>query len=157
MTKNIIALLFGALIAVPSVSAQVGDDLGSGLQRARPKAKMQRGQRGNKQRAKKQRANKQLQRFETLSLSDNQRLQVREIVQASKDRSQPLRQQIRQLRQQMRSGQLSPEAQAQIQSLRAQIKTERKTVRQQVRSILSREQLKELRQQTAARRQNPAT
>jgi len=154
MTKNIIALLFGALIAVPAVSAQVGNDLGPGLQRARPK--MQRGQRGQlKNKAKRQ--NKQLQRFETLSLSANQKLQVRQIVQSSKDRTQPLRQQMRQLRQQMRSGQLNAEAQAQLQNLRQQIKAERKTVRQQVRQLLTREQIKELRQQTAARRQSPAT
>lgn len=92
--------------------------------------------------------------FRQLNLTDQQRHQVRSIVQTQFQSTQQQRQDLRQLAQKRRAGTLTPEETARAKALRQQLNQSRQGVRAQLLAVLTPEQKTQLQEMIRTRREN---
>jgi Spy/CpxP family protein refolding chaperone len=93
-----------------------------------------------------------LRAFRQLNLSDDQRHQLRTLIQTNRTNTQSQRQQLRQLARQRRQGTLSPEELASAKELRKQMRESRIGLRTQVTGLLTPDQKAKLEEMIKARR-----
>ncbi len=89
-----------------------------------------------------------------LNLTDQQKQQVRSLVQTNQESTKAQRQEMRQLTQQWRQGTLTPEGLARTNELRKQLFENRKAMRTQLTGILTPEQKAKLEEMIKTRRAN---
>jgi len=92
--------------------------------------------------------------IQQLNLTDQQREQVRSIMQANRQSFQAQRQEMRELNRQWREGTLSPQGLERAKALRAQLIENRKAMRGQMDGILTTEQKTKLEEMRKMRRTN---
>jgi Spy/CpxP family protein refolding chaperone len=92
--------------------------------------------------------------IQQLNLTDQQREQMRSIMQANRQSFQAQRQEMRELNRQWREGTLSPQGLERAKALRAQLIENRKAIRGQMDGILTTEQKTKLEEMRKMRRTN---
>lgn len=92
--------------------------------------------------------------LQQLNLTDQQKEQMRTLMQGNRQSTLAQRQEMRQLTQQWRQGTLTPEGLERAKALRAQLAENRKAMRGQMEGILTADQKAKLEEMKSARRAN---
>jgi len=144
---SVVGLIFGVLLFGGAASAQQPqqNNNSAGPQRGPQMRRMMMRRRG---------MGGMMRGFRQLNLTDQQRQQMRSIVQAQFQSSQSQRQEMRQLMQKRRAGALTADDTTRATALRQQLMQSRQGVRTQLQNVLTAEQKTKLEEMIKARRAN---